>query len=801
MTYKKLDITQDPGAQGLELQSYDLIIASNVLHATPDISVTLRNVQSLLKDGGKLALLELTQQPSPYTMPFAMLPGWWLANDGYRSSQGPLLSATGWDSVLRTVGFSGVEGHMSDFPGEPEENFAVMWSTKVPAVAHSSPQNSSICICRCAQETEYTAFAETVSATAGSLFELPTRVQDFVGMETDSKPLYIVLDSPHRSIFNNTSAEQFQALKDFFCHAHEVLWVSFADAEPESALAKGFLRGMRLEDTSRSLFLLENIPRNDTGSAAIARVAQYLNDPSADTNSDQEFVFVDGLLQVPRLRARTTAKDVFAIEAGFLVKEKQAIGSSKDALDLSIESIGNPDSIYFRNAGAPSEPPGEDEVVIRVEAVGVNFRDLLLVLGSIPWHSPGLEGAGKVVAAGSHVKDLRVGDRVLSIAPRGGGMCNFIRLHTQMVHKMPDGLDTVNAATLPIAYSTAIMSLVNIARLQRGESVLIHAASGAVGQACIMLAQHIGAEIFATAGTEKKRTFLSETYHIPPNRIFSSRTAKFRDAILRETNNAGVNVIVNSLSGTLLKRTWEVIAEYGRFVELGKKDFLQNNSLPMRPFDRNSSFSGLDLHSLCAHRPQDVKACLALIVRMFSEKSIAPIRPVTVIPISQVTSGLRQLQSGQNIGKIVLTIEPDDVVEAERPSPLGSPSQGGLKQDKTYIITGGTGGIGRSLAAWMVREGARNIILLGKSGSSNPKVSKLLKQYEGTNIRMRAIACDVGSRGDLVRAAGAITDLPPVGDVIHGALYLRVSPHGPVPVFLIIVLTFLLGRDMGQYVF
>lgn len=456
------------------------------------------------------------------------------------------------------------------------------------------------------------------------------------------------------------------------------------------------------------------------------------------------------------------------------MKREQKIWHGDDAIEMTVDAVGSPDSVYFRHSDILSTELGEEEIVVRVGAVGMNFRDLLLVLGSLSWHAPGLEGAGVVTRLGSRVKDLQVGDHVFYVVHEAG-MANFVRMPSLRACRLPEGLNMVDAASMPVAYSTAIMSIIEIGRLRRGETVLIHSASGAVGQACIMIAQQVGARIFATAGSTDKREFVAQTFGIPTTQIFSSRTPEFKDGILQATDNRGVDVIVNSLSGHLLQQTWDLIAENGRFIEIGKKDLLENNYLPMRQFDGNVTFSAIDLRKIATARPEAVQEWLSSIVRMVEGQNIMPIPPVTSVPISQIKTGLRKLQSGQNIGKIVVTVGSDETVMVERLSPLKARSGSLLHSDATYLITGGTGGLGRALASWMIKKGARNLVLVGRSSTPSAKVVELLKQYKGTDVCVRALACDVGSRTDLMRTAEALRDLPKVRGVIHGALYLRVS--------------------------
>ncbi len=342
---------------------------------------------------------------------------------------------------------------------------------------------------------------------------------------------------------------------------------------------------------------------------------------------------MDDVLHVPRLAIVETAKEVFAAEAGGTVMREQNIGTDEDAIEMTLDAVGSLDSLYFRGTDVLSTELGADEIIVRVAAVGVNFRDLLLVLGSLPWHALGFEGAGVVARVGTNVKDLHVGDRVFYVISLGG-MANFVRISSMRAHRIPDSLAMVDAASLLIIFSTAIMSVIEIGRLRKGQTVLVHSASGAVGQACIMLAQQIGARIFATAGSTEKREFVAKTYGIATTDIFSSRNSDFKQRILQATDREGVDLAVNSLSGDLLQDTWDLIAENGVFVEIGKKDLLENKYLPMRNFDKNITFSAIDLRKFAAARPQVVKEWLSTIVRMLEGQEIMRVRPLTSVSIS-----------------------------------------------------------------------------------------------------------------------------------------------------------------------
>ncbi|KAI0133897.1 putative polyketide synthase [Xylariales sp. AK1849] len=772
--YSKLDISQDPLLQGFSAQSYDVVLASNVLHATSDIVSTLSNVRSLLKPGGKLVLMEGVNSPPPSFLPYALLPGWWLFEDNYRTD-GPLLTRDLWNSALEANGFSGIEGYVDDYPGQPEQLFSALWSSRCdPEATATVNEVSAVTVYQCSDDEDCKNFANVVSNNLERQFGGNSTVKHLLDRHTnDDQSLCIVLDGRTRSMFSDISSEMFYNLKDLLLKSSRLLWVLPETAHPDATMIRGMLRTLRLEMPSSRLVLCET-PLNAESAAAMTRLVQHIiRSPSSAIRQEQEYSLINNTLHVPRLQLVKAPKEIFAIEAGVLVKSEQSLWEADKALEITVDTVGSPDSVYFQQSRILDTDLADHEIVVRVEAAGINFIDLLTVLGSLSWSPPGLEGAGVVARIGSQVEDLQVGDRVFYAVDKAG-MANFVRMPGACAHRIPEGLDPVEAASLPIAYITAILSLIEVGRLQKGETVLIHSASGAVGQACVLLAQHIGAQVVATAGTAQKREFLTQTFGIPTSRIFCSRTPDFKDGVLQTTDNRGVDVVVNCLSGHLLRHTWDLIAENGRFIEIGKKDFVENSYLPMRHFIRNVTFSGVDVRRIISTKPAAVKEWLSTISHMVREGAITPIRPITNVPVSQVKTGLRKLQAGQNIGKVVVTLGYDESVLAKRASPFkgGLRASTLLKSDATYVVAGGTGGIGRALVPWMISKGARNVIMLGRSASSNPKVKELLKTYEGTNIRVRAIPCDVGSRTDMVRASQALRDLPRVHGVVHSAICL-----------------------------
>ena len=225
--------------------------------------------------------------------------------------------------------------------------------------------------------------------------------------------------------------------------------------------------------------------------------------------------------------------------------------------------------------------------------------------------------------------------------------------------KIPDEMSFETAATIPIIFATAYISLFDMAGLKKGESVLIHTGAGGVGQAAIILAQHIGAEVFVTAGTVEKRELLTNRYGIPSGHIFSSRDAFFATGIKTAANGRGVDVVLNSLAGSLLQASFNCVAQFGRFVELGKRDFESNNSLALGTFTRNVTFSSLDILQMEEHRGGDVQRVMRDVIALFQQGAVTTAEPVTVYPLMEVEKAFRLMQAGKHLGKIVVTVDPE----------------------------------------------------------------------------------------------------------------------------------------------
>jgi NADPH:quinone reductase-like Zn-dependent oxidoreductase len=288
-------------------------------------------------------------------------------------------------------------------------------------------------------------------------------------------------------------------------------------------------------------------------------------------------------------------------------------------------------------------------VEVEAKAFGLNFREVMVALGELDEPLKGFECSGVITALGPNTEasGLKVGDRVCALVR--GRLASRGRTYWTSVAKLPDDMDISweHAASFPLAYVTAYGSLIQIARLQKGESLLVHAAAGGTGQAAVILAQSLGAEVYATCSTKAKRDLLAQTYGINPDHIFSSR---------------GVDVVLNSLSGPLLKATWDCVARFGRLVDITKVDIEANRCLETAPFGRCAVYTSFDLLQLTEYRGSLTQEALVESVRLVRERYADPVHPITRFSITDMATAMRQMQGGAHMGKLVLVPSPGDKV-------------------------------------------------------------------------------------------------------------------------------------------
>ena len=472
----------------------------------------------------------------------------------------------------------------------------------------------------------------------------------------------------------------------------------------------------------------------------------------------------------------TDGEDEVAWHAGdrFVPRLRRSIGLPAEA-PRSIESEtyrlastrpGTLDGLAW--LGGPRRPPGPGEVEIEVKAAGLNFSDVMKVLGLYPGTADGppalgAECSGRIVEVGAGVDAFRVGDAVVAVAPNAFAARATTR--AELVAPKPRHLSDEDAATLPIAYLTALYALEELGRIAEGERVLIHSAAGGVGLAAIQVARLAGTEVFATAGTAEKRAYLQR---LGVAHVFDSRTLAFADEVLERTGGRGVDLVLNSLAGEAIPRGLAALADHGRFLEIGKRDIYENMRIGLAPFRKNLSLFAIDLDRMMAERPAVLGRLLRRLVGEVDAGRLGPL-PRRDFPNDAAADAFRAMQQGKHIGKNVISFN-------ERPAAIvpDADEPVAFVADATYLIAGGLGGFGLEVARWMVDRGAKHLVLMGRGGAGSPGAAEAVADLERSGARVVVERADVAAEADVAAVLDRIDrDLPPLRGVFHAAMVLE----------------------------
>ena len=665
MDYKILDIEQDPISQGFEPESYDLIIASQVLHATGTVDLALANARKLLKPGGKIIILESTNlATSRIPFVFGLLPGWWPGAENRRKLS-PLLTENEWRDALSSNGFSGEISCLNDRATVDLHSMSLLVA-QAPC-QRSRFSNLTQTLLLITQDSlvqkEYAQLLHTRMRLEDQDSEI-IGLNDLDDIDLVGKSVISLLELD-ASFFSVVVEGDFKRFQSLIGKAEKLFWVTGgggqAPSDPSMGVIEGLAATLRSEwsKASISTLALEHVSERDVGVSKILDVYREIHESEIRTEVD--YVDINGTLQVKRLVEDDRFNDHVASSVKSPTTERKSFGQQpRRALKLSIASPGLLDTLQFVDDENSDVPIAEDEVEIEVKANGLNFKDIMIATGQLPETRLGQECAGIVRRIGASVDGYQIGDRVCCLG--SGAFRTYVRSHFSTVAKIPAAMDYSMAAGLPVVFCTAYYALLHVARLSEGESILIHSAAGGVGQAALQIARSVKAEIFATVGAEDKKSLLVEEYGVSEDHIFSSRDTSFVESIKRMTNRRGVDVILNSTSGEILHESWQCIAPLGRFIEIGKRDIEANAKLSMLPFAKNISFSSIDLNVLATEAKPLMQRIMTSVMELFEQRKLHAPMPLHVFNGSRIEEAFRYLQSGKNTGKTIIEIRDDDVV-------------------------------------------------------------------------------------------------------------------------------------------
>jgi acyl transferase domain-containing protein/protein-L-isoaspartate O-methyltransferase len=745
-----LDIARDPAAQGFADGGFDLILAANVLHATPDLGATLGHVRRLLAPGGQVVLVEGVTRNRFADLTVGLTDGWWGFADDVRRGYA-LIGRDRWLALLREHGLeaAGIR------PDAPFDDQAVMVGRAARAALRPEERGTWLLVgedgpVAAALSARFEARGDRCerlqpSALTGRI-SLPAAPRDVIYLHALDDDLphphadrpADALDEAQRRVTGG-ALHLIQALVAAGASTRLVLVTRGARAllagepvDPSHATLWGLGRAIGVEHPELHPVLLDLDP---AGGAEL--VDAIVGEVEADRAEDQVAVR-DGTRYAARLVRRPSAPPA---ETALPIP---------DAAPYRLDSAGPKvlDSLAFRPLDRRA--PGAGEVEVEVHVTGLNFRDVLIALGQYPEPDAPLGGefAGVITRVGAGVNGVAPGDVVLGIGQ--GAFSSHVTTRAELVARKPAGLTLPQAATVPSAFLTAHHALLDLAALRPGESVLVHAGAGGVGMAAIQVARHVGAEVFATAGTPAKRELLAS---LGVRHVFDSRSTGFADEILRATGGRGVDVVLNSLADEFVPHSFDALAEGGRFVELGKRGIWDaKQAARVRP---DARYSVVDLAAASLREPTLIRDLLARVVTGIEAGSLEPL-PVRSFPACATAAAFRHMAQARHTGKIAVV----------------HPRTAAVRDDASYLITGGLGGVGLSVARWLVERGARHLVLVGRSAPSDAALGTI-RELESDGARVVVVQADVSRTDDVDRLFATVDrELPPLRGVFHGALVL-----------------------------
>ena len=776
--YQLLDLEKDPAAQGLGSERFDLILAANVIHATRDLAETLCHVRQLLAPRGLLIMLEVTERQRWVDVTFGLTDGWWRFTDVALRPSYPLLSQSKWRALLAAAGFT----ETAMLPEGADERY------QQAVVLSRAPAENAVA----GSKGRWLVLADAAGVASGLAPRLEergfaltlVRAGSALGRDPDGG---WTIDPSQPSHFHHLVAHALPRGDGPLRVLH--LWG--LDATPPEATTLTTLEADGIKGSGALLHLVQAF--NSLGATApphlwaITRGAQSVVLGEAGTGLSQSPLWGLGkvvAIEHPELKCVRVDLDPASVDVEALAREVLAGDGSEDQVAFRgsgryvARLVRRPRPVGARTTGEQAVPvrrlevsergvlenlrlqpaarraPGPGDVEIRVHATGLNFRDVLNALGMYPGDAGPLGGecAGRIASVGEGVEGLRMGDEVVAIVPACFG--TFVTASAQFVLPKPEPLSLEESATVPSAFLTAHYALDYLGRMSRGDRVLIHAAAGGVGLAAVQLAQRAGAEVYATAGSDEKREYMRSLGIV---NVMSSRTLDFADEILERTGGRGVDLVLNSLSGDFIPKSLAVLAARGRFLEIGKRGIWTESQVhAIKP---EVSYSHFDLLEVSRREPELIRGLLEEVLEEFRTGKLRPL-PRRDFPLEESVAAFRYMAQARHIGKVVVT-------QREAAEDRGASER--LRQDGTYLITGGLGGLGLLVARFMVASGARHLVLLGRSGADET-AQEAVADLEGLGSKVTVAKADVSRDDEVSSVLARIHDeMPPLRGIVHAA--------------------------------
>ncbi|KAK5996046.1 Highly reducing polyketide synthase otaA [Cladobotryum mycophilum] len=772
LQFKTLDIERDPAEQGIELESYDLIIASNVLHATKDIAASLKNVKSLLKQGGDLFILENARPDFIFSsVALGALPSWWRGTEDFRR-ESPLLDDSEWQNQLKLAGFEPrIHIKDSEYDGAHEIS-AFVANTRTPSGAGTAYDGTIVYF---EQSDASTNVAKSLQKQFQEKSQWTASLVDFKQLTAEIVKASgaVILVGLQALDLSRVTPQEFDIIQQLLNTAEKTLWVTGDPRElPKDAMVHGMLRSVRWEQHDDSTNIVsfglgDSFTETEYLAGEILRVAREAFEQGGLIPRNAELMLKDGALLAGRLQPSNSVNTLLNSTDEYFV-QNLPLGSVQEPLKLtSYEST--PINRFGFVASEKSVELAAHEIRIEVQAIHLTHQELIGMNELVPGTEVGKDGVGIVRAVGSAVKHIRAGDSVMFISnsSQNGTFGTYFTGDERSVLKVPSSMSANQAALLPFALSTAYHALVNIANLKSRHTVVIPVALREVGKAAIQLAKELGSTIIALAANEKERQIALSQYSIAPEHVVSLDEGSVTEKVLALTSGKGADVFFNQGQSSDADIPW--ISNFGHIVSLQQK--ARTQGARTAPAARgNVTYSSINMDEYRDQRPDDFLEVFAEVAQFVSQYKLDTAQSVTTMPFSGIKTAIEKAFQGEDFQQTVFTPRQNDLVPICK-KPLGELT---YSENATYLLLGGFGGIGRSIARWMFARGARNFIILSRSGLRSAPAKELYDELTAAGANIDASPCDINNREALKQVLDdCARRMPPIKGAIQCSMVLR----------------------------
>ena len=580
------------------------------------------------------------------------------------------------------------------------------------------------------------------------------------------------------SILSTLNPTQFKILQNLVQNASSLLWLTRGaygqgkDANPTANMVSGFSRAVRSEAAFKFAHFdldAENPLSDEDAVAATLKVWESVVKADGVEGHEMEFQERNGTFWTPRIVEDPTVNG-YVHRRNFPPEIEDAeFGAQERALKLKIKTPGVLESLHFVDDDSAVQELAADEIEIKVCAIALNARDVLIATGQVDVEEFGQECSGVVSRVGKNVTSICVGDRVAALAT--SSFSTYARTSSSLAIKLPSTFSFEQGASFPLAQSAAHHALLDLARLEDDESVLVLHAASASGQAAVSLAQSVGAEVFVSVETKTGKATFIEEYDVPESHIFYSKDEGLDAAILQATEGRGIDVIFSTQSDPeIIQTALKSLSEFGRFVKQERGEVSGDAKLDLSCLSSNTSFFSFDLHSLATQKPRLIRRLITTVSRSLRYSTLRPAQNSAILPVSDLVQAFKTARSNAS-SNIIIVPSPTDIVKVTPSKEVKKL----FKEEATYILIGGTGGLGRGMTRWMAAKGAKHLVLLSRTGKVEGAVRTLVEDMAELGVHVYVFSCDVANRAEVDELLEAkLAGLPAVKGVIHGAMVLRV---------------------------